>query len=299
MFYNLVYKAHLNYDFKIAIIFYPGGVMKFFQLCLMVTLLGFGAACSKKLNTRSKEIIAKENLAKDQKAANELASKSALEAKTAEEKNKAEQEKIDREFEAKKANAVSLTSILSNVSTTDANLEIYQLLLTSHINKSSQLLKITEDDSSLSGVDFKSELSDVKAKTSVSSETICKTILEKIASKDQSDLISLDKNMLTNDVIHEMGCIGFNIKSNYITVKATQELCTQTIVESRKSEVSKIETLKIEVKPLEKTEVKINPPVTITPKAKSNESVNDQNDDEQDQSELDMQNGIGRLGHSN
>ena len=195
---------------------------RIFNLCLMASLLAtLGTACSKKTNSRAKEVIAAENAlsakkaAEDKLKAKEAADKAATDAAAA----------AAKEEQARRDKAISLTGIFSNKKTEqESNISLYQLLLASQSNGSIIETLVSKNKES-SDNDKNIEQEKVTAFSGKETIKICDDLIKRLEKKEDKDLISIDKDGLKRDIEDIVDCMSLNIVSDYIEVGSIRSMC--------------------------------------------------------------------------
>jgi len=225
---------------------------RMFNLCLMASLLAtFGAACSKKTNSRAKEVIAAENALKEKKAVEDkLKAKEAEEAQKLADAQKTEEEEKARlaNIKLKQDNAVEVGMVLLKGSDDRAsNLAIYQLILSSQLSNLNLVSAATENKDAEGHADGKNksqELVSISADLKKDTSVLCNEILKRTEKKADSDLVSLDKDKVQSDVDGVVEYRSLNIVSNYIEVGTIREMCTKIReaieIEKKNAELQKI-----------------------------------------------------------
>jgi len=207
----------------------------------MASLLAtLGTACSKKSNSRAKEVIAAENALKAKKVEDDK-----LKAKSAEEKAAAEKAAATAaEEQAKKDKATSLTSvILDQKSEEDANIAFYQLLLSTR-NTDAEISAFASDNKDAEGHDRAAEITALQSRSGKDSVKICEELLKKIENKKDTDLIFIEKDRIQVDVDGVVECRSLNIASNYIDVSAIKNMCSLVKAQAAAIEAKKVEAAK-------------------------------------------------------
>ncbi len=174
---------------------------RIFNLCLVATLLSFGAACSKKSNSKSKEFEKSVQTLKDKQAQ-------------------------EKDLKERQDNAIELSNALVSESDEDANIALYQILLAADINGSStEVLATTISDADVDH-DKNAELVEVSNRTGIKNvKDICDKIAKKLSKKADNDLIRLDRDSVQKDIDATISCRSLNIESNYIEVSKIKALC--------------------------------------------------------------------------
>lgn len=217
-----------------------------FNLCLIATLLSFGAACSKKTNSRAKEVIARENALKAAEDAEK--EQKALELK---------QKELETAQKLKIEQAVELSDVLVTSEQEELiNLSFYQLLLSLKIEGTAIDTLATVNSDAGADHDYKKEISDVIQKTNLTSEKICASLLKKVKKKNATDLIKIDRVSLQRDVETLVGCRSLDLKSDYIEVLKIRSLCPEVKVLDAKVTEKNAENQNVE-KDKSNSEVKI------------------------------------------
>jgi hypothetical protein len=181
---------------------------RMFNLCLVATLLAFGAACSKKTNSKAKEFVAMENALKEKKAFEEAKQKEAAELKL------------------KQDNAVNLSDVLIDLEhEEDSNVSFYELLLAADMNGSVIGTLSAANSDAPETHDKNAEMSTILAKTKKAPKEICEKILKRLSKKADTDLVNISKNNLQDDVDRVVECRSLNLSSDYIEVSAIKALC--------------------------------------------------------------------------
>lgn len=183
---------------------------RMFNLCLVATLLSFGAACSKKTNSKSPEFVLKQN---------------ALVTKQKEAKDA-------QELKVKHDNAIELSDALVVMENEeDSNVAFYQLLLTADINGAKVEQVSTANTDAGNDHDKNEEMNQISNKTHAKSKDLCAKLLKRLSKKADSDLIRIDRTSMQRDVDSVVACRSINVESDYIEVSKVKSLCEKVAQE--------------------------------------------------------------------
>ncbi len=235
---------------------------RMFNLCLVATLLSFGAACSKKTNSVSKEFEKRTEQLKVQKALKELEVKQKEEAAA---------------LKLKQDNAIEISDIIVADSEETSHVSLYQLLLAAELNGApvAKLSTLNSEAEIKEINDQNKEMNEVSAKTGRSAKEICDKILKKLAKKNDSDLVKVDRAHLQSDVDGVVECRSLNLESDYIEVSKVKALCesAQKTVVAKKADAAPTAAPQEDVAPVDADQAERDAQILEEEKANADEAA--------------------------